>query len=79
MWKAEATPLAGAGNSLAMIKSYSAVQKAGCMFGTSRCPCRQQTVLRQIHGPYRPCTEGSVLPALLATGSATAELPDDLI
>jgi len=28
MWKAEATPLAGATNSLAVIKSYSAVQKA---------------------------------------------------
>ena len=38
MWKAEATPLTGATNSLAVIKSYSAVQKAGCMFGTHRCP-----------------------------------------
>ncbi|MCJ7597086.1 MAG: hypothetical protein MUO41_00355 [Methyloceanibacter sp.] len=37
MWQAEATPLAGATNSLAVIKSYSTVQKAGCMFGTRRC------------------------------------------
>ena len=38
MWKAEATPLAGAASSLAVAKSYSAVEKAGCMFGTHRCP-----------------------------------------
>ena len=36
--KTEATPLTGAANSLAVLKTYSAVQKAGCMFGTSRCP-----------------------------------------
>jgi hypothetical protein len=33
MWNAEATPLSGATNSLAVSKSYSAVQKTGCMFG----------------------------------------------
>jgi hypothetical protein len=38
MWKAEATPLAGAASSLAAVKSYSTIQKAGCMFGTRRCP-----------------------------------------
>jgi hypothetical protein len=38
MWKAEATPLNSAAGSLAVIKGYSAVQKAGCMFGTRRCP-----------------------------------------
>ena len=39
MWKAEATPLTGAAQEfpLAVIKGYSAVQKAGCMFGTHRC------------------------------------------
>jgi hypothetical protein len=36
-WKAEATPLAGTLDSLAVIKGFSTVQKAGCMFGTSRC------------------------------------------
>jgi hypothetical protein len=30
MWKAEATPLTGAADSLAVIKGYSAVQKAWC-------------------------------------------------
>jgi hypothetical protein len=38
IWKAEATPLTGATGSLAMIKSYSAIQRVGCMFGTHRCP-----------------------------------------
>ena len=37
MWRAEATPLTGAAHSLAATSSYSAVQKAGCMFGTHRC------------------------------------------
>jgi Mn2+/Fe2+ NRAMP family transporter len=36
--KTEATPLTGAADSLAVLKPYSAVQKAGCMFGTARCP-----------------------------------------
>ena len=38
IWKAEATPLAGATGSLAVIKTYSDLQKVGCMFGTRRCP-----------------------------------------
>ena len=38
MWKAEATPLTGTAGSLAVTKSYSAVQEVGCMFGTRRCP-----------------------------------------
>ena len=54
MWKAEATPLAGAGNSLAMIKSYSAVQKAGCMFGTSRCPAGSKRSCVKFTGPTGP-------------------------
>lgn len=43
-WQTEATPLTGAADSLAAIKSYSAVQKAGCMFGTSRCPAHTKWV-----------------------------------
>jgi hypothetical protein len=35
--KTEATPLTGAADSLAVLKTYSTIQKAGCMFGTSRC------------------------------------------
>jgi hypothetical protein len=38
VWKAEATPLTGAADSLAAIKGHLAVQKVGCMFGTHRCP-----------------------------------------
>jgi len=38
VWKAEAAPLGGAVGSLAVIKNYSAIEKVGCMFGTSRCP-----------------------------------------
>jgi hypothetical protein len=38
IWKAEATPLAGAADSLAVLKGYSSVQQVGCIFGTSRCP-----------------------------------------
>ena len=37
-FKTEATPVLGAGDSFAVLKSFSAVQKAGCIFGTSRCP-----------------------------------------
>ena len=37
MWKAEATPLTGALATHAVTGGYSAVQKAGCMFGTHRC------------------------------------------
>ena len=37
-WKAEATPLTGTASSLAVIKGFSAVQEAGCVFGTHRCP-----------------------------------------
>jgi len=38
VWGAEATPLAGAVDTLAATKSLSPVHKAGCMFGTHRCP-----------------------------------------
>lgn len=54
MWKAEATPLAGATNSLAVIKSYSAVQKAGCMFGTRRCPAGTKWSCTKHAGPTGP-------------------------
>ena len=54
MWKAEAMPLAAAGNSLAVIKSYSAVQKAGCMFGTRRCPSGTKWSCTKIAGPMGP-------------------------
>lgn len=37
MLSAEATPLTGAASTHAVTGSYSAVQKAGCMFGTHRC------------------------------------------
>ena len=38
VWKAEATPLSGSVDPLAVTKSHSLVQNAGCMFGTTRCP-----------------------------------------
>ena len=37
IWEAEATPLAGVTSSFAVIRSYSTVEKVGCMFGTDRC------------------------------------------
>ena len=43
-WRAEATPLTGTANSLVVLKSYSTVQKAGCMFGTSHCPAGSKWV-----------------------------------
>ena len=33
---ANASPLTGAANSLAILKGYSTVEKAGCIFGTRR-------------------------------------------
>ncbi len=36
--RADAAPLSRAVDSLAAIKSYSAIHQAGCKFGTSRCP-----------------------------------------
>lgn len=38
MLRAEATPLTGAVDSLAVLKTYSQLQQVGCVFGTSRCP-----------------------------------------
>ena len=38
IWQAEATPLAGAASSLAVVNGHSTIEKAGCMFGTHRCP-----------------------------------------
>ena len=37
VWKAEATPLSGSVDPLAVTKSHLLVQNAGCMFGTTRC------------------------------------------
>ena len=37
MWKAEATPLTAALGRHAVTSGYSAVEKAGCIFGTHRC------------------------------------------
>jgi hypothetical protein len=37
LWVANASPLSGAANSPAIIKGYSTVEKAGCIFGTRRC------------------------------------------
>jgi hypothetical protein len=34
IWEAQATPLTGVTSSFAVIKSYSTVQKVGCIFGT---------------------------------------------
>ena len=77
MWKAEATPLARATNSLAVIKSYSAVQKAGCMFGTRRCPAGTKWSCTKICGA-NGSPQSVHLPALLAAGGVTTELPDNL-
>lgn len=38
MWRAEATPLTGAADSLAVIRGYSTLHQTGCIFGTTRCP-----------------------------------------
>jgi hypothetical protein len=38
MVRAEATPLTGVVDSLAVLKTYSQLQQTGCIFGTSRCP-----------------------------------------
>ena len=54
MWNAEATPLSGATNSLAVSKSYSAVQKTGCMFGTHRCPAGTKWSCVKYPGPMAP-------------------------
>ena len=63
IWKAEATPLTGAADSLGVIKGYSAVQKVGCMFGTHRCPAGTKWACAKYPGPMgtgkkcvcRPC------------------------
>ena len=44
MWKAEATPLAGSVEPFTINQSVSPVLKAGCMFGTSRCPAGNKWV-----------------------------------
>jgi len=64
MWKAaEATPLSGATGSLAAIKSHSAIQKIGCIFGTQRCPAGTKWACVKHPGPNR---ENMCLPPLLA-------------
>jgi hypothetical protein len=37
-WQTEANSLMSGASSLAVLKGYSTVEKAGCMFGTTRCP-----------------------------------------
>ena len=62
-FRTEATPLTGAADSLAVLKSYSTVQKAGCIFGTSRCPAGTKWVCTKYKMPVgiekkcvcRPC------------------------
>jgi hypothetical protein len=55
MWKAEASPLTGTVDSLAVIKGYSTVQKAGCMFGTHRCPAGTKWVCAPYAGTGKKC------------------------
>jgi hypothetical protein len=63
IWKAEATPLTGAADSLAAIRGYLPVQKVGCMFGTRRCPAGTKWSCASYPGPTgtgkkcicRPC------------------------
>lgn len=54
-WKAEATPVTGAAHSLAVIQSYSQVQKVGCIFGTSRCPAGTKWVCTALKGGGKQC------------------------
>jgi hypothetical protein len=54
MWRAEATPLTGALGTHAVTGGYSAVQKAGCMFGTHRCPAGTKWVCSKFSGPTGP-------------------------
>jgi hypothetical protein len=53
-WKASATPLGNAVGSLAVIEGYSAVQKAGCMFGTHRCPAGTKWVCTKYSAQATP-------------------------
>jgi hypothetical protein len=57
--KAEATPLAGATSSFAVINSYSTAQKVGCMFGTHRCPAGTKWLVLSIRvQPGKPVFAG---------------------
>jgi hypothetical protein len=63
VWKAEATPLTAALDPLALSKTHFPVQKAGCVFGTSRCPAGTKWSCSSTTGPNgerkfchcRPC------------------------
>jgi hypothetical protein len=63
VWKAEATPLTAATAPLAAGKTHSDVLKAGCIFGTSRCPAGTKWSCRHTMTPSgerkfchcRPC------------------------
>ena len=58
MLRAEATPLTGAADPLAVTHGYSAVQKAGCMFGTHRCAAGTKwscTKFPGAAGPSKKC------------------------
>jgi hypothetical protein len=60
---AEAAPLTGSVDPLVVGKTYSPVRKAGCVFGTSRCPAGTKWSCAHTMGPYgerkfchcRPC------------------------
>jgi hypothetical protein len=58
VWRAEATPLTGSVEPFALNKSYSPVQKAACMFGTSRCPAGTKWICTHgsnANGPTKKC------------------------
>ena len=58
VWRAEATPLTGSVEPFARNKSYSPVQKAGCMFGTSRCKAGTKWMCTRganAHGDTKKC------------------------
>ena len=63
IWEAQATPLTGVTSSFAVIKSYSTVQKVGCIFRTSSLSGGYQNVLVLKYGSTgktcvcRPCQQ----------------------
>ena len=52
LWKADAGPLTV--GSIAEMKGYSPVLKAGCMFGTHRCPASTKWACTKYSGPTGP-------------------------
>jgi hypothetical protein len=66
MQRAEATPLTRALDSLAVLRTYSQVQMAGCVFGTSPLPGGHQMDLQQVPSLGRRRQE-VLLPDLLGS------------